>query len=288
MTQNPTHTVSTPNAKPPREIDLFRKELQTDYQKQVENFFQGDKTRALKFMSTVVYSVQKNPALLQCEKSSLFTAFMSCAEYELYPSNVSGEAYVIPYKGKAQFQLGYKGIITLLYRAGIQSISTQIVRKNDTFDYEEGLEPRLVHRFGAFATEAERGEPVGVYAIAVVNGEKLFKVMSKEDVLKFKALSQAKNSEYSPWNSSSDPELHMWRKTCIKQLAKNLPMNDSARIAVAKDDEGDSAIARPALDAAGPAVGRALHDPQPEKQPEAPHVEEEPVINLDDEDGADD
>lgn len=258
----PTHTTSKPNAIALTLVD-FKKELTGDYHKTVENYFMGDKEAALKFMSAVVYSVQKVPKLLECTRETLYSAFMTCAEYRLYPSAASGEAYVLPYKDKAQFQLGYKGLITLGYRAGIKSLTTGIVRKNDPFEYEEGAEPRLVHKPDPFKTEAQRGEAIGAYAVAELEGGgRVFKVLGREAILKFKNLSQARNSEYSPWNSAQDPELHMWRKTAIKQLYKTLPQNDEMRRAIAKDDEEDSTIRRPNLDAGGPAVGKALHAPE--------------------------
>lgn len=257
-----THVVTTPNKKPMTDIEVFKASLVGDYQKQITNYFEGNKEEALKFMSSIVRSVQKIPELLKCDKGSLMTAFMSCAEYKLYPSTVSGEAYVLPYKGKAQFQLGYQGIITLLYRAGVSAIKTNIVYANDDFTYEEGLEAKLIHKPTLVGA---KGDAIAVYAIAVVNGEKVFKVMSKEEVLKFKEFSQAKASEYSPWNSKNDPELHMWRKTCIKQLAKILPKNDTIAKAIDEDNK-DSNIIRDNRDASGIATGRALHSTGDEDQ----------------------
>lgn len=250
-----THAVTTPNAKPPTELEAFRKTLVGDYQKQVSNYFMGKKDEAMKFMSAVINSVQKTPELLKCDKASLMQSFMTCAEYQLYPSNASGEAYVLPYAGKAQFQLGYQGVITLLYRNGIDTINTNIVFENDVFEYEEGLTPKLVHK----PTFKNRGEAIGVYAIAVVNGQKIFKVMGKEDVMKFKTFSKSGTSQYSPWNEKNDPELHMWRKTCIKQLAKVLPKNNVIAKALEKDNSEDSNLPTANLDAAGIATGKALH-----------------------------
>jgi recombination protein RecT len=258
-----THVVSTPN-KPSAQVtpvDQLKKELARDYQKQVENYFRGDKQKAMKFMSAAVYSVQKTPGLLECDRQTLFIALMTCAELELFPSDASGEAYIIPYKGKAQFQLGYQGSITLLYRSGVEAVNTQLICKNDTFEYEEGLEPKLIHKPAVFEKDG-RGEPIGVYAIAVVNGQKLYKVMSAAEVLKFKEFSKAKGSEFSPWNSSNDPEKWMWRKTAIKQLAKVLPKNDALQRAFSEDNKDSVVSDVPQLDAAGPAVAKALHEPE--------------------------
>lgn len=260
-----THVAVPENKKPATPLEAFKLKLQKDYQAQVTNYFMGDKEKAMKFMSAVVYSTKKTPALLECDQESLMHSFMTCAEYGLFPSSASGEAYVLPYAGKAQFQLGYQGIVTLLYGAGVQSISASIVRKNDFFQYEEGLSPILVHRPDVMSSD--RGEAIGVYAVAIVNGQKMFKVLNKAEVLRFKEFSKAKESKFSPWNTN-DPELWMWKKTCLKQLAKLLPKNEKLMKAIEVDNE-DSNIPRSNLDAGGPAVGAALHAPEPIKSVES-------------------
>ena len=221
-------------------IDSFRVALSKQHQKAINNFFRGDNEKVMKFMSSVVYSLQKTPKLMDCKRESLISAFMTCAEYELYPSSVSGEAYVLPYKDEAQFQLGYQGVLTLLYRAGMKNVTAEIVHENDEFDYQAGLSPTLIHRPNVFG---DRGKPIGVYAVATLSsGEKQFKVLGEKDVMKFKEFSKSKASEYSPWNPKNDPELSMWKKTAIKQLAKFLPKNSTIYEAFEKDNR-DSRIA---------------------------------------------
>lgn len=197
-------------------------------------------------MSAIVNSVQQNPKLLECERSSLYNAFMKCAEFNLYPSSVSGEAYVIPYSVRgvptAQFQLGYKGVVTMLYRAGTKAIYSDLVRANDKFRVISGMNPTIEHEYSL----GDRGEPIGVYVWAELNGQKVFKYMSRTEVETFKKFSQSASSKNewaqkeSPWNQDKDPELNMWRKTCLKQLAKLLPMNEDIYKAIDEDNkEGD-------------------------------------------------
>jgi recombination protein RecT len=116
---------------------------------------------------------------------------MKCAEYNLFPSTVSGEVYILPYynKGKmeAQFQLGYKGIIALLDRAGIK-VYTDVVKEKDTCEITSGMDQNILHKYPLTA----RGQAIGVYAIAIdKNGEKTMKYMSKEEVLIFKKFSKS-------------------------------------------------------------------------------------------------
>jgi recombination protein RecT len=266
MTEQHNHVATTPNKPPPLAIDVFRTQLispKGDFWNKIVNYFGGDEEKARKFASALTYSVQKNPKLLDADRASLFNAGMACAEFKLYPSNVAGEAFIIPYKGKAQFQLGYQGLITLLARAGF-AIHSEIVRKNDKFEYEGGLVPKLHHSYKPFQTAEERGEPVGAYATASTNGIAIYhKVMSAAEILGIKEFSQAKESEYSPWNGKNDPELWMWKKTVIKQLAKLIPKTEEITKAIAIDNEESTIAARQSqLDAGGPAVGASSHKPE--------------------------
>lgn len=235
-------------------IEALKAELRHQHMKTLENLL-GDPKEALKFLSAMTYSVNAVPELLECDKDSVIQAFMKCAELRLYPSSVSGEAYVLPYKTKwggkrAQFQLGYQGIITLIYRAGVSSVTSNIVYENDVFDYEEWLESRLVHKPNILSSKKERGKAIGVYAVAVVNGQKLFHVMNAEQIETYKGFSKSGDSEFSPWNKVGwDPELWMWKKTCIKQLAKLLPKNETIFEAIGQDNQ-DSDLNKPHIERA--------------------------------------
>lgn len=215
--------------------------LHNQYRHQIQNFM-GDEKKAMKFLSSVMASVQKNPNLLNCEGTSLVNAFMTVAQLGFMPSDVSGEAYVLPYKNKngqvAQFQLGYQGLITLFYRAGGQKLRAEIVREHDDFSYENGV---IRHKIDIFKSNKERGEAVGAYAIATVNGQEISKAMNSADILVYGSrFSKSYSSDYSPWKEKNDPELMMWKKTVIKQLAKLLPKNEQINKAIAEDNKDSS------------------------------------------------
>jgi len=225
---------------PPRSLtpaEGFKMRLAKGYMASMENSF-GNKTEALKFLSAVSNAVQQTPKLLECSEESLMAAVMSCSACKIYPNTPSGEAYLIPYGKKVQFQLGYKGVVTLMYRAGVSSIHSGIVRENDEFEYELGLEPRLIHKPNL---KADRGKAIAVYVVATLNGEKVYYVMSEPEIMKIKGFSQSAKSSTSPWDEKSDPQLNMWRKTALKQLAKLLPSNNEIAVAIEKDTQEDLA-----------------------------------------------
>jgi len=207
--------------------------LAKNYMAQIKNFF-GNEQKAMKFLSSVMASVQKTPELLNCQPTTLINSFMTMAQLGLMPSDVSGEAYVLPYAGKAQFQLGYQGIVTLFYLAVGQTLRGELIRKNDKFSYTNGV---ISHDIDITKSNDERGEIIAVYAVGKVGNEEIAKAMNIKDVPKYKDFSKAKDSKYSPWNSGLDPENWMLKKTVLKQLAKMLPKNETINTAIAEDNE---------------------------------------------------
>ena len=224
-----------------KSTDDLRKVLATQYQKQIQNIF-GDRQAALEFLSNVVVSVQRQPKLLECTPDTLLSAFVTIAQLKFMPSDVSGEAYVIPYKNKAglleaKFQMGYQGFITLLYRAGITGLGAEIVRDKDDPKMENG---QFTFSIDPKKSEKERGKPIGVYAWAVYNGGKIEKFMNLKDIEEHgRKFSKSYGSTHSPWKQA--PEW-MWKKTVIIQLAKLLPKNDILNRAMRLDQEGDTKL----------------------------------------------
>lgn len=227
-------------------ITSLRDELKNNYYPNLKNFLWAD-SEAKKFLSAVMYVSQDNPALLQCSKESLMSAFMKCAELNLYPSSVSWEAYIIPYNNKqydwsykkeAQFQLGYQGVVTLLYRAWITKIYSWIIKENDKFSF---INWKINHEIDIFLTSEKRGKAIWAYVTAIYKWEEISLAMNKEDILVFKGFSKSANSKKSswssPWNEEKDPELWMWKKTVLKQLSKLLPKTSEVFIALNEDNK---------------------------------------------------
>lgn len=175
------------------------------------------------FMANAVNSVRKNPDLLKCTPKSLFGAMLLSAECGLKFNTPSQHAYIIPYKGEAQFQIGYQGLIEIMYRnPKVIKIDGQAVFENDTFDYGYGLTPYLTHK--PFRG-GNRGSVTSVYAVVKLQGsdEPIFTVVEKDELDAIKNLSPAKNSKFSPYNSGTDVHHWMEVKVAIKKISKLIP-----------------------------------------------------------------
>ncbi|QFR56352.1 recombinase [Bacillus phage 049ML001] len=192
--------------------------------------------------------IRTNPKLLECDTASLMGAVLESAKLGVEPG-LLGQAYILPYTNykkktvEAQFILGYKGLLDLVRRSGhVSTISAQTVYKNDTFEYEYGLDDKLIHRPAPFGTD--RGEPVGYYAVAKMkDGGYNFLVMSKQDVEKHRdAFSKSKNREgvvYGPWADHFDA---MAKKTVLRQLINYLPISVEQLSGVAADERTGSEL----------------------------------------------
>ena len=189
-----------------------------------------------RFTRIALSALNNTPQLQQCTPLSFIAALLNAAQLGLEPNTPLGQAYLIPYKNKGQlevqFIIGYKGLIDLAYRNGqMQTIQAQEVYENDFFEYEYGLEPKLVHR-PAFS---DRGELVYFYGIfRTVNGGYGFSVMSKADMDAFaKTYSKAFESDFSPWKTSY---IEMAKKTVIKQALKYAPIKTEFQRALSTDE----------------------------------------------------
>src|SRR5581483_7497984 len=115
---------------------------------------------AERLLRVAMTAVQNTPKLLECDRTSLYAAVMTCAQLGLEPDGVLGQAYLVPFAGRVQFIPGYKGLITLARNSGdVVSISAHEVCKNDRFFYSFGLNERCEH----VPADGDRGEVTHFY-----------------------------------------------------------------------------------------------------------------------------
>lgn len=196
-----------------------------------------------RFTRMALSALNTTPKLAECTQISFLAALMNSAQLGLEPNTPLGQAYLIPYNNKGklecQFQIGFKGMIDLVYRNGqVQTIQAQCVYENDEFEYELGLQAKLVHK----PALKDRGEFILVYALFKLdNNGFAFEVMSKADIdahaLKY---SKGFSSSYSPWNSNYE---EMAKKTVIKKVLKYAPLKTDFLRAVETDESIKSEIA---------------------------------------------
>ncbi|WNO25859.1 hypothetical protein SEA_ALTADENA_37 [Arthrobacter phage Altadena] len=179
--------------------------------------------------------LKQSPRLAEVNPQSLLGALMTCAQLGLRPGiGALGHAYIIPFKGQAQFLLGYQGMIELANRSGeISNITARIVYSKDEFRISYGLEDTLIHNP---VMDGTRGEVRGYYAVFKrPNGGYGFVYSTKAEIEEHRdkfALQRDRNGNIKgPWVDHFDA---MALKTVVRELFKWMPRStqiDSAIIA---------------------------------------------------------
>ena len=88
------------------------------------------------FVSSVLTLVNNNALLQKADIKTVYTSALMAASLNLSIQPSLGHAYIVPYKGQAQFQLGYKGFIQLAQRTGaFFRINSFKVHENELVEY---------------------------------------------------------------------------------------------------------------------------------------------------------
>lgn len=190
-----------------------------------------------RFGRLLLTAANTNPELFECEPRSFLAAGVMAAQLGLEPNDPRGLAYLIPFRDRRRgvkvvnFIVGYKGMLDLARRSGmVSTIQAVPVFRQDRFEYRLGLDPHIEHVPGDHDENPD--DLTHVYAVAKVNGDPQFVVLTRRQVDKIKAQSQGAKSNYSPWNTHYS---EMAAKSAIRRLCKLLPQT----VEMARADQAD-------------------------------------------------
>lgn len=192
---------------------------------------------AERFARLCLTAFRQTPKLMQCDPYSVLGAMMTCAQLNLEPNTPQGLAYLIPYNRECQFQIGYRGLMQIMYRSGaIASFNADVVYRqeyeNGLFEYESGITPRLTHKIDLLGS-ARSGRPdeiIAAYAAVVLKtGEPIVRLVTKAEIEQARALNRGNSPAWR------DHYAAMAIKTAIKRLANWLPMTKLMDAIAAED-----------------------------------------------------
>ena len=161
------------------------------------------------FLSSIISAVSANKALAECDQGSVVSAAAVAASLDLPINSSLGFAHIVPYKGKAQFQMGWKGYIQLAQRTGMY----HKIEINDV------LEGQIVshNKFtGDFVFGEETSDKVVGFMLyfRLSNGFEKYFYMTKDACMAHgKKYSQSFGSQFGRWKLDEDA---MCRKTVTK------------------------------------------------------------------------
>lgn len=177
-----------------------------------------------RLIRTVMLSVGRLPALLDCNRQSLMNAAMTAGVLGLECDGVTGQFYILPFKAVAQPVIGFKGYNTIAARAGL-TITGDVVREGDEFDYAKGTKAFVYHKPSLTAG----GRIIAAWSQAESKDRPpIVEILGIEELLAVKGRSPGAKRSDSPWNDERIGFPAMCAKTAKRRLARSTPMNWAA------------------------------------------------------------
>lgn len=190
--------------------------------------------KAAGFMSSIIAVTNNNNYLMKADPATVIGAAAQAAMLDLPINQSLGFAYIVPYKGAAQFQLGYKGYIQLAQRSG-QYVD---IGAKTVYEGELEYENRLLDKFKFGDRTGDK--VIGYLAyFRLTNGfEKMLFMTLDEMQAHAKKYSQSYKGGTDKWGLA-DFDV-MAEKTVLKRLLSKFgPLNiESVQMSQALSNDG--------------------------------------------------
>ena len=151
------------------------------------------------FISSVLQVVNDNKILAKADPTTVLNAAATAASLDLPINNNLGFAWIVPYKGQAQFQIGWKGLVQLALRTGAYKRINVVPVFENQFTSYNSLSENLV----ADMEKVGEGPIVGYAAYICLNTgfEKLAYWTRDKVEAHAKKYSKAYGTSHSPFRS---------------------------------------------------------------------------------------
>ena len=163
------------------------------------------------FISSILSVTNSNALLQKADPASIMNAAVIAATLDLPINGSLGFAYIVPYGGQAQFQIGYKGLVQLAMRSG----------RYKTINVSEVYEGEIKN-VNRFTGEYEFGDKTSDKVIGymayfkLINGFEKYFYMTREEAERHgKKYSQTFKRGTGLWSTEFDT---MSKKTALKML----------------------------------------------------------------------
>jgi recombination protein RecT len=230
-------------------------------QRQITSLLSDD-VRAKKFMAASLV-VASSDQLKKCDPESIVQALVGVAMSDLNIDSNVGQCYLVPYGAKAQLQIGYKGFIQLLFRAGwmvkclpvyhCDEFSMSFNGWDNAVEFTQNIDGRdegdrdwVVENIRGIYVVSRHSETKEEYSTFVSKAviEKLRLTSPNQRIGNYtKAPDKERLKKGLPIGIWADWYVEMAQAKAIKKLAKILPIGDSrASTIIAMDDKVESGI----------------------------------------------
>ena len=190
-----------------------------------------------RFQAAFLTFLSSNRDVINCDPDSIRRELLKCAADGLVPDGRL--AALVPFRDKdkpqkvAVYIPMVQGIIKRARELGdVHSLTCQVVRANDKFEWIEGDDAKIIHRPAALTED--RGVVVGAYVIFRDARREVLgrEVMSERQINLVRNVSSAKDKV---WGGDFHEE--MCRKSVIRRGSKYIPMSDELARIIRRDDQ---------------------------------------------------
>lgn len=192
---------------------------------------------APQLIRAALLQVSMSPALQKCSKESIVQSVMQAAALGLMVGGPTGEAALVPRKGKCVLTPMVRGLVSLAQRSGaVVAIPAHPVYKGDRFAVQLGSKLEIIHEPDLNRRGAVDEDVTHVYAIVVTpSGYRDPHYMTRDEVEEIRAVSSA--AQEGPWK---DWWTDMAIKTVVKRATKRYDMSPEFRAAVELDNRAET------------------------------------------------
>jgi recombination protein RecT len=198
----------------------------------------GDRSAGA-YISSVVVAVKESTALQECHPESIYISALRAATLRLSVDPALGQAYMVPYSGRATLVVGYKGLYDMAVRTGkYRYINVgpiyegQEVEENQITGFHsisgKRTGDKVIGWIGAFEMNPERGQTTGF--------GKTFYMTVEEIHEHAKAYSKAYNNKKSPWQTETRK---MERKTVMRLMIRRWGYLNPTDVAALEEVESE-------------------------------------------------
>lgn len=216
-------------------------------QSEIVAIFGNNQNKAERFASDLAL-LSMNDGLVKCNPQSVFSVALNVAQVGLSIIPQEKEAYIVPFKGAAQLQVGYIGWQKLAMQSGIL-IECELCYSCDEIHVTADSNGKHIDfKANIFEREDDSADWVNsnlTGAIVWINYTKLgitkSEFVSGKTLQKLKAQNQSvKAGKFSPWTVWA---AEMFKAKAIKYVASKLPKDgDSKNLAIAAEYESKQEI----------------------------------------------
>lgn len=219
------------------------------------------------FLSSVISLANADPKIRDLDPIKLYNTCLMAAALKLPFNSNLGQAYIIPYKGEPQLQIGWKGFVQLAQRSGqFKTINVSDVRQGE-IDHQDRLSGEITFNWIQSDSERRAAKVIGYVAyFKLINGfEKSLYMTVGELEAHAGKYSQTFKRKFGVWVDNFEA---MASKTVIKLLLnKFAPLSLDSDLAKAieidqADDEGNYADNKPRVQLTETSLGGSETDKQ--------------------------